>query len=103
MFTEKALLKAKIDLYNILANHSAESYEQTNYRNGKRISKKHIPYSLNYDAETAKEMYSLVYGKNSKDITEDQEEQIKGYLLNYRLNRTKYLQEGYKGGNWRYS
>ena len=103
MFTEQALLKAKIDLYNIISNHAYQDYYNTNYHpNGKRKSKKHIPYSLLADTEKAKEIYHLVYSKSPEEITQEQEEQIKGFLLIYRSHRREYLKEGYKGGRWYY-
>jgi hypothetical protein len=103
MFTEQALLKAKIDLYNIVSNHAYQDYYNTNYHpNGKRKSKKHIPYSLSADTEKAKEIYHLVYSKSPEEITQEQEEQIKGFLLIYRTVRPEYLKEGYKGGRWYY-
>lgn len=97
MFTEQALNKAKTDLNNIIANHAMEDYKQANfYKNGKRKSKQHIPYSLSDDTNKAREIYDLVYGKNPEDITAEQEEQIKAFLLIYRLNRTEYLQDNNK-------
>ena len=94
MFTESALLKAKIDLYNITANFSMQDYKQANInpKTGKRKSKKHIPYTLGQETEQAREMYNLVFGKSPEDIIQE-EERIKGYLLIFRLNRTKYLEE----------
>jgi len=67
MFTESALLKAKIDLYNITANFSMQDYKQANInpKTGKRKSKKHIPYTLSEETEQAKAMYDLVYGKKT--------------------------------------
>jgi len=103
MFTEQALLKAKIDIYNILSNHSYQDYYNANFHpNGKRKSKKHIPYSLSIDTQKAHEIYSMVYGKSPEEITQEQEEQIKGFLLIYRTHRAEYLKEGYKGGKWYY-
>jgi len=103
MFTEQALLKAKIDLYNIVSNQAYQDYYNTNYHpNGKRKSKKHILYSLSADTEKAKEIYHLVYSKSPEEITQKQEEQIKGFLLIYRTVRPEYLKERYKGGRWYY-
>ncbi len=103
MFTERSLLKAKIDLYNISSNLAYEDYKQANFnRNGKRKSKKHIPYSLSYDSQEALNIYKMVCGKNPEDITNEEEEIIKAFLLSYRLNRREYLKEGYQGGNWYY-
>ena len=99
MFTESALLKAKIDLFNITANFAAIDYKQANInpKTGIRKSKKHIPYTLSQETEKAREMYNLVYGKTPEDIIQEEEERIKGYLLIFRLNRTEYLEEA--GGN----
>lgn len=91
MITEQALSKARQDLYNITSNLSMQDYIRTNYRNGKRISKKHIPYSLSSDTEQAKEYYNIVCGATPEDITPEQEEQIKAFLLSCRLNRTELL------------
>jgi hypothetical protein len=103
MFTEQALLKAKIDLYNIVSNHAYQDYYNTNYHpNGKRKSKKHIPYSLSIDTQKAQEIYHMVYGKTPEEITTDEEEIIKGFLMIYRSHRREYLKEGYKGGRWYY-
>jgi len=103
MFTEQALLKAKIDLYNIVSNHAYQDYYNTNYHlNGKRKSKKHIPYSLSIDTQKAQEIYNMVYGKSPEEITAEEEEIIKAFLLIYRTSRTEYLKEGYKGGRWYY-
>lgn len=94
MFTEQSLLKAKIDLYNISVNFAMIDYKQANYnKNGKKKSKKHIPYTLSQETENAQEMYNLVFGKKPEELTQKQEEQIKGYLLPFRLFRTGYLQE----------
>jgi outer membrane protein OmpA-like peptidoglycan-associated protein len=102
MFTEKALLKAKIDLFNIISNHSMQDYLQANFKNGKRKSKKHIPYSTSADTDKAREINKILFNADITDITPEQEEQIKGFLLVYRTTRTEYLKEGYKGGNWYY-
>lgn len=92
MFTEQALQKAKTDLYNIISNHAMHDYRQANFTStGKRKSYKHIPYNLGYETNKAREIYQLVYGKNPEDITAEQEEQIKAFLLNYRIHRTEYL------------
>jgi hypothetical protein len=102
MFTEKALLKAKIDLYNIVSNHVYQDYYNANYdRNGKRKSKKHIPYSLSDDTEKALKIYKMSC-RTPEEIAAEEEEIIKGFLLPYRTHREEYLKEGYKGGRWYY-
>jgi hypothetical protein len=94
MFTEQALLKARIDLYNISANFAMKDYRAANYNsNGKRKSKKHIPYTLSQETEEAKDYYSLVFCNDPNELTQEQEEQIKYYLLTFRLHRTEYLQD----------
>lgn len=94
MFTEKALLKAKVDLFNILANHSKRDYMQANYTaQGKKKRKKHIPYSLSEKTREAQTAYNLVFGKGINDITEEQEEQVKGFLIPYRTFRTEFLED----------
>lgn len=104
LFTKEALLKAKIDLYNITSNLAYEDYYKANfYSNGKRKSKKYIPYSLSEETEEALEMYKMIYGKNPETITQEQEEKIKAFLIEYRTCKTKYLedrggQEYYKNG-----
>lgn len=93
MFTEQALVKARIDLYNIVANHARNDYMQANYKNGKKKSKKHIPYTLSQDTVTAKEYYTMVLCNEIEDITREQEEVIKYYLLSFRLVRTEYIKD----------
>ncbi len=103
MFTERSLLKAKIDLYNISSNLAYEDYKRANFnRYGKRKSKKHIPYTLSDESLEVLEVYKMVHGKNPEDITAEQEEIIKGFLLSYRKVRREYLKEGYQGGSWYY-
>lgn len=102
--TERALLKAKIDLFNIISNHCLESYKYMNlHKNGKRRSYKHVSYSKPSDAIDAQEVYNLIYGKSAEDITPEIENQVKAFLMSYRTHRTEYLKEEYKGGNWYYS
>lgn len=93
MFTEKSLLKAKINLYNITTNHAMQDYLQANYKNGKRKSKKHIPYSLSTDTQRANELQYIIFCNDIIDITTEQEEEIKGFLLIYKLTRTEFLKE----------
>ena len=94
MFTEKALLKAKIDLYNIVSNYAMQDYKNANYdKSGKRKSKKHIPYTLSQDTEEAKRLYNIVFCNDPENITPEQEEEIKLYLLSYRLFRKEYLKD----------
>jgi len=97
MFTEKALNKAKADLYNIIANNAYKDFIRANTNRQGKQYKKHRPYNLGHDTNAAREVYSLIYGKQPEDITEDQEKQVKAFLLNYRINRREYLKN--VGGN----
>lgn len=91
--TENSLLKAKIDLYNIISNFSRRDYIQANYRNGKKISNKNLPYSSSFETLEATEIYHIVYAKKSEDITPEQEEIIKSYLLLFRTFKTGYIED----------
>lgn len=94
MFTQQALIKAKIDLYNIVANFSMQDYTKANYNKyGKRKRKKHIPYSLSMETLEAKEMYNIVFFGDVDTITTEEEEKVKAYLLTFRLHRQSYLQD----------
>lgn len=94
MFTNQALIKAKTDLYNIIANLSFKDYYNINFnKNGKRKSKKYIPYSLSQETLEALEIYKIIYGKQPEQITQEQEEIIKAYLLPIRTNRTELLED----------
>ena len=42
----------------------------------------------------------MVYGKSPEEITQEQEEQIKGFLIVYRTHRAEYLKERHNGGKW---
>ena len=102
--TERALLKAKIDLFNIISNRALESYKRMNCdKNGKKKTYKHVPYSLGGDCNDAREMYNRIYGKKAEDVSLELEGDVKAFLMSYRTHRTEYLKEGYKGGNWCYS
>lgn len=100
MFTKYGLLKAKIDLYNIVANHALESYYQANPKGIKR--KKRKPYSASQEELKALAIYKMIANKQPEDITAEEEEIVKAFLLFYRLFKTEYLKEGYKGGHWYY-
>lgn len=91
MFTEKALQKAKTDLFNITSNLAYKDYYNANFKpNGKRKSKKHIPYTLSDETEKALSLYKITC-YDITEITTEQEEEIKGFLLPYRTIRTEYL------------
>ena len=86
MFTEKALNKAKADLYNIIANNAYKDYVRANTNKQGKQYKKHRPYNLGYDTNAAREVYNLIYGKIG-GYNRRPEKQVKAFLLNYRINR----------------
>ena len=88
--TEKAIAKAIQDLEAILSNLSYKDFKQANPkgkigRNGRRI---HRAYSLSDETLEVLEMLKLTVKTN---ITAEDEEIIKGFLLPYRANRREYL------------
>ncbi len=86
--TSEAMLKARKDLQAIISNYAMQSYLQVNRKKDGTYYKKHRPYTLPVEAETANELLKLTYNSN---ITREQEEQIKAFLLPYRTFRTEYL------------
>ena len=94
--TKNSHLKAKIDLYNIVSNHAMQDYLQANFKDGRKKSKKHIPYTPSDETKQAQELYNIVFFNDAEDITIEQEELLKFHLLVYRLNRTEFLED--RGG-----
>jgi hypothetical protein len=85
MFTDNALNKAIKDLNDIISKYALQDYLKVNYKNGKKKSKKHIPYSLSDNTTEARDILKLIYGKKKEDISTEDEEIVKGYLLKYKL------------------
>jgi len=83
-----AILKARKDLQAIISNYAMESYLQANRKKDGTYYKKRKPYTLPDEAMTANELLKLTY---NSDITVEQEEQIKAFLIPYRTVRTEYL------------
>jgi hypothetical protein len=91
--TNQAFIKAKVDVYNIISNHSMDDFRQANYnRQGKKY-KKHVPYSLGDDTKAALELYTKIACLEVTEVTKEIEEEMKGFLLVYRTHRTEYLKE----------
>lgn len=95
--TNQAHVKAKIDLYNIISNHAMNDYKQANYNKHGKKYKKHRPYSLGFETLEAKKHYNMVYFNDCDSITLEQEEEVKYFLLIYRINRSEFLED--RGGN----
>ena len=87
--TSKWTNKAHDDLEKIIAKHSFDSYKQANYKNGKKITKRHIPYSLNDECIEALRLKQILLNDT---ITKEQEEEIKYFLLIYRTSRREFLE-----------
>jgi len=91
--TNEVRLKLKEQLYNITSNLAYQDYSRTNYHpNNKRKSKKHIPYSLSDETERALEMYKIIC-KRAEEITKEEEEKLKAFLLTYKLLQPDYLKK----------
>jgi len=74
-------------LNNIIANLSYDEYYKANFKNGKQY-KKHRAYSLTDEILQAVELLKIA---NNQEITKDQEEEIKAFLLRYNLLFGEYL------------
>ena len=78
MFTDNALNKTIENLNNIISKYAFQDYYNTNYKDGKKKSKKHIPYSLSDNTTEARDILNLIYGKKKEDISTEHEETVKG-------------------------
>ena len=85
--TEQAIDRAREDLNKIISYFASQDYYRANFKNGKRRSKKHIPYTLSQETLEAHDHLSLLSG----EITKEVEEQVKGYLLPFRTFRSEIL------------
>jgi hypothetical protein len=81
--------KAKQDIDFIIVKLAYRDYYNSNFKNGKRRSKKHIPYSLSQETNEAREIYSLIYGKDT--VSKEIEETIKAYLLPFRTGKREIV------------
>lgn len=74
---------------NILANLAFNDWHNTNYlSNGKKKYKKNHPYSLSDETEEAREILHLIHN----DMSKEDEETIKSFILKYRLLKPEYLE-----------
>lgn len=78
MFKEKA---AK-DLMAIVSNDARKSWLQANKKKDGTFYKKHRPYSLTDEGLKANRYIKAL---TTKEITNQEEEEIKAFLLSYRL------------------
>lgn len=73
-------------LNKIIEKLAVNDYLKTNTNKQGKLYKKHRPYSLSQETEKAKKLYDILFFDDYfKEMTIEQEEKIKGYLL---LNRT---------------
>lgn len=81
------IVQKNIDnLYNIAANLAFIDYR---IANPKGKYKKHHPYSLSDDQREAQEHYELALKR--ENISRDEEERVKGYLLRIKRTRPELL------------
>jgi hypothetical protein len=86
--TNGAIEKAKIDLNKIISKYCLDSYKQVNYKKDGTKYKKHRQYSVPDEAEKALELLRIL---SKNEITIEQEEEIKAFLIPYRTIKTEYL------------
>ena len=69
----------------IISKLAMLDYLKANTNKQGKLYKKHRPYSLSQETEEAKELYEILFFDDSfNNLTREQEEKIKGYLM---LNR----------------
>ena len=73
------------NLYNITANLAYKDYRAMNPKGGK----KHRPYSLSGETREALELYALA---RTTDLSREDEERIKAYLLKIKTGRPELLE-----------
>lgn len=89
MLSEETIKKLYNRVDNILANLAFKDYYNTNYNsNGKKKSKKHIPYSLSMDTLEALEILKLIH----ENMCRESEEIVKSFIMKYRLTNPDYLE-----------
>lgn len=87
------------NLYKISSNLSMKDYLQMNpIKNGKKVYKKHRPYSLSDETIEAKNLYGIAI---KSEVTIQEEEQIKGYLLKIRIVQPELLEENANYRQWK--
>ena len=84
---ERWIEKAKEDLEILIGNMATRDYLSANRLKNGKLRKKYVQYTLGRDTIEAKEKLHLIYEKES--VSKEVEEEVKGYLLKYRLNNLK--------------
>ena len=86
--TNGAIEKARIDLNKIISKYCYDSYKQANIKKDGTKYKKHRQYSVPEEAEKALSLLRLL---SKNEITIEEEEEIKAFLIPYRTIKTEYL------------
>ena len=86
--TEQSVIRAKKDLHAIISNYAMQAYLAMNKKKDGTFYKKRRQYTLPYEAEEARK---LLYLLDKNNITLEEEENIKAFLIPYRTIRTEYL------------
>lgn len=90
MTNNKWIDKARIDLNSIITKYSRDSYLQMNRKKDGTFYKKHRPYTIPAEAKMALE-HLRTLGKS--EITLEQEEEVKAFLIPYRITRREFLEK----------
>lgn len=76
----RRLLMKRFD--RVISKLATQDYLKVNTSKQGKIYKKHRPYSLSYETIEAKELYNILFFNDRfRNMTREQEEEIKGYLL----------------------
>jgi CBS domain containing-hemolysin-like protein len=75
-------------LHKIVGELAKRDYLQVNTNKQGKFYKKHRPYSLSQETIKAKDILNLLY---KPEITKEDEEQIKGYLLKQRCYNPQWF------------
>lgn len=89
------------NLYKISSNLSMKDYLIMNPKdkNGKPKYRTHRPYSLSDETIEATELLKIAY--KEQDVTIEEEEQIKGYLLKIKMLYPELLEENANYRQWK--
>lgn len=73
-------------LNKIIGKLAMQDYLKVNTSTQGKLYKKHHSYSLSQETERAKDLYNILFfNDNFENLTKEQEEEIKGYLLSNRI------------------
>ena len=89
------------NLYKISSNLSMKDYRSMNPKKTDNTPKykKHHPYGLSDETIEATELLKIAYKRT--EVTREEEEQIKGYLLKIRIVQPELLEENNNFRQWK--